>query len=351
MGLFNGADNPWFKASDGAPPPRHKLGTWLTYKKFASAAFVTLRRDRERLRALGGAWYGCVINWSLAGQQTLEFQTTAPGVFAALMITGDSFQPEGALALLLDPYRDRQLVDQPISFDNFCGTARKPFILRRSYRFAPLTPILAKVSNLSANPNRGQIVLWGSMLPPDTPTGDPADQADAQAQRATSRASNIQQVQNPPWVDPPAGSESFSPTASVALPAIGQTAQIIGPIAPQQLVVPQGRSGVIRAIGIWGLGTGASGIAGWNNGDGNLIFQVMRNGVPEKNYEKITMLYGSPNVPREIRGIHMRENDVFSLTVLNNKNGPNGGVPPAGQLVGGTFDGWFYPKGLDPESA
>ena len=324
--------NPWQRPNAGQLPPRYPLGLWLTFRQLASVAYVPVRADRAVLEGEAGEWFAAVIKWQLNPQETNEFQTIVPGIFSANMVVGSSFQPQGVQAMLFDPNRNRPFMDQPVNINNFSGTAKQPFILKKPYTFAPRTPILARIANFSTQVNRGQIVVYGKILRGDFPY----EPAPGPQMQAPSR--DYQLVQEPPWVKRPASGEPFTPAAFVIIPNIGSTAVIIN------FTVQLGRRGVINRLANEFVG------GGWTNGDGNLVWQVLINGVPVKNFENIISSLGDVKNPSVIEGIRLRENDIVQLVILNNPNGPNGGVPAAQQLVGGRLQGYFYPKDLDPEN-
>lgn len=91
-------------------------------------------------------------------------------------------------------------------------------------------------------------------------------------------------VQRLPTIDPPPDSWTFLPNGAVLLPAVGVFATICSQ------TIPKGRSAVI-----WRLANGTAlggGIAGWNNGDGNLIWQMLRNGIPYQYFNSILTTIG-----------------------------------------------------------
>lgn len=141
-------------------------------------------------------------------------------------------------------------------------------------------------------------------------------------------------VSKPPWIERPASGEPFTPAASVTLPAVSATATIV------QFIVPTGRSGVIKWLGNELMGGGG----GWQNGDGNLVWQILVNGAAVKNFERIVMSLGTVQNPSEVATIRLRENDRVQFVIQNIA------VPAAGQLVLGRLSGWYYPKELDPEN-
>ena len=324
--MLNVRINPWIAPNLGAPPPQHPRGAWLNYRKLASSGYVPNRFQRAKL--LGSQPYAIVIPWALDSQQTLEFQGVAPGYFAMLEAVGDSLEAEGYQALLYDPNRKRQLTDRPLDFSNLVGDAREPFIFRTTYTLEPKTPILARITNLATAPNQGQLVIHGAILA-DGVLGDDPEPGPGVAE--TSQEYNL--VSKPPWIDRPASGEPFTPAAWIALPAIGATATLV------QFRVPTGRSGVINRIANEALVGG-----GWNNGDGNLVWQILINAAAVKNLENIISVLGLVANPTVIDGIRLRENDLVQLVIRNVA------VPAAGQLVGGRLQGYFYPKELDPEN-
>jgi hypothetical protein len=318
--------NPWVKPNLNAPPPVHPRGRWLNYRKLASSGYVPTRRDRAKL--LGGRPYGIVIPWELDAQQTLEFQGVAPGYFAMLELVGDSLEAAGYKVLLYDPTRKRQLTERPIDFPLIVGDAREPFIFKKPYALQPKTPLLCTITNLATVANQGQIVVWGAILSGAVDLGEPAP---GPGMEQPSKAYSL--VEKPPWIDRPASGEPFTPASWVILPAIGETATIV------EFRVPTGRSGVINRIANEALVGG-----GWNNGDGNLVWQILINGAAVKNLENIISVLGLVANPTVIDGIRLRENDLVQLVIRNV------GVPAAGQLIGGRLQGYFYPKELDPEN-
>jgi len=323
--------SPFAQPSD-APPPRNRLGLWLSYRKLITKPYVPSRADRERLR--GSRFYQAVINWSLDPEQTDSFFTVTPGYFGVWGFVGSSQQPEGVQVSLYDPERKRQLTESPLVFDNFAGTAQHPFIFASAggrlsgkggiYIFEPNTQILAKIANLSKIANSGQIVCNGRVL---TRRPNPDDMAPA-----SQVESGLQQIQEPPWIKMPHAGEPFNPTGWIDVPAIGATATIVSH------KVGTGRNAVINRIANEVVG------GGWVDGDGTLVWQITRNGVPVKNQEAIVSSMGPVSSPSMFGPILLIENDTVALTVKNVN------VAPAEQLIGGRLDGWDYPKGLGPSN-
>src|SRR5437870_8272071 len=156
--------NPYVKSNADGPPPRHPLGLWLNYRKFASSVAVPSRHERLALR--DGQFFGVVIDWALPGNGADQFKGVAPGRFVAThlvaSITDSVFDGiRGYQFMLYDPIRKIQLTDQPVMAQNGGGSAAQPFYLKHLYTFEPRTPILAQVTNLAIQNSSGQIVIYG----------------------------------------------------------------------------------------------------------------------------------------------------------------------------------------------
>ena len=147
-----------------------------------------------------------------------------------------------------------------------------------------------------------------------------------------------------PWIEPPPNAEPFgwdhpqglSVPSPVVMPAIGASAAIV------QFLVPQNRSGVITRI------ANASGLGGWTlgdwvNGNGQLVWQILHDGVAFKGFASILTLRGLVEDGGSPLGapIRIKANQVISLVLINN------GVPQAGQSLLGLLAGYYYPSKLD----
>jgi hypothetical protein len=137
-------------------------------------------------------------------------------------------------------------------------------------------------------------------------------------------------------IDPPPDSWTFLPNGQQTIPAIGASVTICSQ------TIPKGRSAVI-----WRLANGTAlglGIAGWTNGDGNLVWKMLRNGVPFQYFNQINTIIGlvEQGGSQLVAPLYCRENDHISL-VLYNIN-----LPASGQISLGSFSGYTYPKALDP---
>lgn len=131
-----------------------------------------------------------------------------------------------------------------------------------------------------------------------------------------------------PWLDEPDGSVPFDPEIAVAMGA---------EVTPVQhvivtLTVPQGYDGVIKGFN-WNFTGG-----GFVQGDGSLQAQILRNGIPVRNYDNILTERGSYEVARPISPLRIYSLDVIQLVVNHLSNGLL-----SGNLLGG-FVGYFYPS-------
>lgn len=136
-------------------------------------------------------------------------------------------------------------------------------------------------------------------------------------------------TQKKPWIDPPDGSVSYDQgnAGTVALPVVGAPSAIV--VTYQ---VPQGYDGVIQQFS-WNFTGG-----GFVQGSGDLQAQMLRNGVPIRNYDNILKEAGTINIARAISPIRIYSNDIISLVVNHVANNLL-----SGNLVG-SFIGYFYPS-------
>ncbi len=131
--LFS-ADNIFLRTNRGAPPPRFRLGAWINYRKFASSLAVPSRFERQKLE--GSIPYDIVIPWSLAAQDTAEFQGMAPGTFTLDAIKASSQQSAGAKVELMDAERQLPLTQQPVLISLIGGNGSQPFWFKHLYTLA-----------------------------------------------------------------------------------------------------------------------------------------------------------------------------------------------------------------------
>lgn len=131
----------------------------------------------------------------------------------------------------------------------------------------------------------------------------------------------------PPWIYPPAEAEPIDDIAYVPLPAIGATSIVL------TRTIDPGYDAVLTAFANNFVG------GGWTEGSGALVWRILRNGAAFPGYDSIPASLGSPANPvRHPSGIRVFEQDVLQLTVTNVS------VTLAGQLSGGRWQGYFYPK-------
>lgn len=132
----------------------------------------------------------------------------------------------------------------------------------------------------------------------------------------------------PPHLYQPTTGLPFNPTNFVTIPAIGAAAIIL------DFIVPNGYQGVINQMGNNFVG------GGFVDGSGNLVWQLLIDGVPYPNFENIIASLGNPANPTLIGAVQLRERQHVQLVVNNVA------VVVAGQLIGGRLSGYFYPLDL-----
>jgi len=134
----------------------------------------------------------------------------------------------------------------------------------------------------------------------------------------------------PPWIYPPVQFVPIDETKYVPLPAIGAQAAVV------QFQVPHGNNGIINTYGNNFVG------GGWTEGSGEIVWQIFRDQAltnAVKGYNNILASLGSPASPtRHPSGFRIFENEFITLVIKNVS------VVVAGQLSGGRFAGWYYPK-------
>jgi len=121
----------------------------------------------------------------------------------------------------------------------------------------------------------------------------------------------------------------FDPAAYISLPAIGVTSTVVS------ITVSDGYLGVIRVMGNVFVG------AGWTEGSGSLVWQLLDNGMVIRNYDNIVSSLGAVNNPRPVGGgggIIIPEGHLIVLQV------DNVSLNVGGSQVGGRLGGWCIPK-------
>lgn len=146
-------------------------------------------------------------------------------------------------------------------------------------------------------------------------------------------------IQRSPLNEAPPNAWPFLPNGSVVLPAIGASAIICSE------TVPSSKSGIIRYVAnVTQLGPG---IAGWTPGDGTLLWQILRNGIPFEYFNNIAIPFGLT----ELGGaplaspLRLRAGDNVAL-VVNNIS-----LTPEGQWLVGLLSGYVFPARQDPSTA
>jgi hypothetical protein len=131
----------------------------------------------------------------------------------------------------------------------------------------------------------------------------------------------------PPWIYPPPQFDPVDQIGYVSLPAIGATTTVVS------YTVSQGKNGIILAYANNFIG------GDFVEGSGGVVWQILRNGVPIKFYERILASLGTPQSPtRHPSGFRLFENDIIKIVITNVS------IPFSGQLIGGRLSGWQYPK-------
>ncbi len=124
------------------------------------------------------------------------------------------------------------------------------------------------------------------------------------------------EIQDYPWVWPPKDFEPLDLNGSLAVPA-GSSALAFTPYT-----IPLLQEGWITQAGIE-LSSYAAGT----------YFQLLQNGSPIRNYERITVPLGAPNTPAMLY-IKLKPNQPFALNIVN------AGV--AVLAARWRFYGWYY---------
>jgi hypothetical protein len=193
---------------------------------------------------------------------------------------------------------------------------------------------------MSSNPLN--FLNWGNNIVPQ-PTPAPAPPATPEQEALTQvllglhanlqllHSKVTQLVQKAAYLDMPEDGTPFNEVTYADLPAIGAQAVII------QFTVPQGSNGVIKWIGNNYVG------AGWTEGTGDLVYQLLADGQPIRNFERIIGSLGSPASPSETAPVRIYESQVIQLVCTNVS------ITVAQQLLGGRLSGWYYPVWYDQE--
>jgi hypothetical protein len=130
----------------------------------------------------------------------------------------------------------------------------------------------------------------------------------------------------PPWVIPPAGADPFDASNVVQIGVIGTTTTILS------LLVPYGYDGVIKRFYHNYLGSGLV------DGNGDVIWRMLADGRPIKNFGNILTQMGSANTPRLTDGIRIFSGQLITYVVYHANNAL------LTDLVTASLAGYFYPR-------
>jgi hypothetical protein len=133
-----------------------------------------------------------------------------------------------------------------------------------------------------------------------------------------------------PWGSYPRGHIPFDTIGQVALP-VAPSIDTDVPFSPQ-LIVPNGQDGVITAYSINFEG------GGFVQASGTIIWRILRNGQPIRNFDRIVSERGNSVSPRLLNNIRVYSGDIITVVVNHvSDNVLNGQV-----IV--SLLGYFYPQ-------
>jgi hypothetical protein len=138
----------------------------------------------------------------------------------------------------------------------------------------------------------------------------------------------------PVWLWPSADSQSFDYVNYIALPAAAAAAGVI-----IDFVVPAGMNGIIKRFGNAYVGSG------FTEGSGSLLWQLLVNTQPVKNYSAIPASLGGTSAPSEVSSIRIKETQRVQLVIQNIS------LVVGGAMSGGRLGGWFYPVSQEPQES
>src|SRR5690348_10154197 len=110
-------------------------------------------------------------------------------------------------------------------------------------------------------------------------------------------------IQLPPHLFMPADGIAFDYASYIATPAIGVSGVVV------QFTVPEGFHGVIKRVANVYVG------AGWEEGSGDLVWQIQANAGVIRNYDNIVASLGAVNAPSEVAGILIFEQQLVTLNL------------------------------------
>lgn len=137
----------------------------------------------------------------------------------------------------------------------------------------------------------------------------------------------------PPWIYPPSEAEPIDDIAYVAMPAIAASSVVL------TRTIDAGYNAVLQSFANNFVG------GGWTEGSGSVTWQILIDGAAVPGYDLIPASLGSPANPvHHPSGIRVFESSTIQL-IVNNVS-----VVLAGQLSGGRWQGYFYPKEYEDPS-
>ena len=174
MGLFKDpANNPFTRGNYGAPPSEHgKLGLYLPQRGLITQPYLPSRWERFKLRgwspfhlAIPSPFAGNATGlWQLDAEDTEQFSAQCPIYFCAAGFVQWSNQPEGAQIQIFDVNSQQPLISPggpDLLLANLGGTGKRPFFFKKLLFLDPGDELLATISNLSPNPQIGQVAIIG----------------------------------------------------------------------------------------------------------------------------------------------------------------------------------------------
>jgi hypothetical protein len=167
------AHNPFTRENYNAPPSEHgKLGLWMAQRGLLSSLYIPSRWERFKLR--GWAPFHLAIPapdagnttglWQLDANETEQYAAPCPIYYAIAGFVQWSSQPEGAQIQLFNVNAQQPLVSPggpDLLLENLAGTGKRPFFFKKLLFLDPGDEILATITNLSPNPQVGQVAAIG----------------------------------------------------------------------------------------------------------------------------------------------------------------------------------------------
>lgn len=144
-----------------------------------------------------------------------------------------------------------------------------------------------------------------------------------------SKGDGVTEITRRPWLDPPLGSYAFDEQDGLLLPAVSAT--VFTPVLTFR--VPNGSDGVINFISNNFLG------GGFTNFSGDIIWQILADGRPIRNFSNIRAEKGTVTNGRAISPIRIYSNQVIQYVVRHAANG----VLTGGQVIC-SCNGNYYPS-------